>query len=101
VGAVDLNTWVLLFVAVANAITGYMAWRTHTRMDAVVTAVEVQANDIHTIEKATNSMKDALVTATGQAALAEGREIGRAEGAAKASALAEGRLTAQEELPKP
>ncbi len=41
------------------------------------------------IEVATNSMKDALVTASKEASLAEGREIGRAEGVVRAQALLE------------
>jgi len=51
------------------------------------------------IEVATNSMKDALVKATGDAKLAEGRELGRQEGASTAATLAQGRLSEKEENP--
>ena len=44
------------------------------------------------IEKATNSMKDALVASTGNAAHAAGKEEGRLEGEAKAAVLAQGQL---------
>ena len=40
----------------------------------------------------TNSMKDALVKATGIAAHAEGKEEGRQEGEVKAASLAKGQL---------
>lgn len=49
---------------------------------------------IEQVHLATNSMKDALVSATGTAAHAAGREEGRIEGEAKAAVLAEGKLQA-------
>ena len=70
------NDWVLLTVAALNLITAFMAWRTHqlTRQ----------------VELATNSMKDALVKATGEAAHAAGVEQGRLAGEVKAANVAEG-----------
>ncbi len=47
------------------------------------------ANNVQTIEKATNSMKDALVSATGKASLAEGTAAGIVEG--HAAGLEQGR----------
>lgn len=107
----DLNTALLLLVALLNAIpaafAAFFSWKAHvaalqaqTKIDAValVTAARLEAahTDIKTIEMATNSMKDALVKATGEAAMAEGRAIGRAEEQLRVANLAEGRLTAQE-----
>jgi uncharacterized protein YpmB len=55
----DVNTIVLLIVAVMNAITLYFTRRT---------------------EKNTNSMKDALVASTAKASLAEGEAKGLQQG---------------------
>jgi hypothetical protein len=64
------NSLILLAVALVNGYTAWAASRAHTI--AVQTAV-----DVHAIEKATNSMKDALVAATDMAAHAKGKEEGR------------------------
>lgn len=56
---------VLLIIAIINAFTGYVTWRTRV--------------DVRTVELATNSMKDALVKSTGEASFAAGREEGREE----------------------
>ncbi len=50
---------------------------------------------IDQVHVATNSMKDALVTATGNAAHAAGKEEGRMEGEARAAILAKGELAAK------
>ena len=75
----------LLLIAIFNAITAFLAWRTHAA------AKETQAN-VQKIETATNSMKDALVKATGEASHAAGVEEGRAAGEARAAILAKGKL---------
>jgi hypothetical protein len=59
----DINTAVLMAIALLNAFTAYM---THNNR-----------KNIRIIETATNSMKDALVAATAKASLAEGTAIGR------------------------
>ena len=71
---------VLFGIAILNCITAYFAWRTHSLTKQV--------------EVATNSMKDALVKATGEASFKSGKEEGRIEGEAKAAILAEGKLQA-------
>lgn len=63
---IDLQTLVLLIVAVMNAVTMYYTRRT---------------------EKNTNSMKDALVLSTAKISHAEGKEEGRAIGEQKAADL--------------
>jgi hypothetical protein len=68
-----------MFIALCNLVTAMLTVRTHN--------LALQT------EKNTNSMKDALVKATGQAQHAAGMEAGRAEGAVKAAALAEGKAT--------
>lgn len=75
----EIDTIALLFIAVLNAFTGYLAWRTRS--------------DVRVIEKATNSMKDALVAATDVAARAEGKEEGRLEGVAEGARQGQGRVS--------
>ncbi len=53
--------------------------------------------NIQKIETATNSMKDALVKATGEAQHAAGKEEGRVESARRAATLAQGVLEGQNE----
>lgn len=80
-----LNTGGLLVIAALN-VWGNSLLR-QTRQDAAETrevAVRTEVN--------TNHMREQLVTATGIASHAEGREEGRAEGEAKAAILAEGKL---------
>lgn len=74
----DVNTGVLLLVAVLNIATLYFTRQT---------------------EKNTNSMKDALVASTGVAAHAAGRDEMRAESEATAAAVAKG-VTQGQELPR-
>ena len=64
----------ILIIAVLNAVTAYLSWRTHQLTKQV--------------ELATNSMKDALVASTGKAAHAAGMEEGRLAGELIASRLA-------------
>lgn len=66
---------VLLAIALANVATAILTLLTR--------------RDVRTIEKATNSMKDALVKATGEAAHAAGRHEARMEGEAKAAIIAQ------------
>ena len=63
------SNWILLAVAAMNVITTWLAWKTHrlTRQ----------------VEVATNSMKDALVRKTGEAAFLSGKSEGLAEGKLK------------------
>lgn len=63
---IDINQIILLAIAVLNLFTAIMSFRTHTNMAIV--------------EKATNSMKDALVASTAKASLAEGKAQGLEEG---------------------
>ena len=76
----------LLLIAVFQAITAFLAWRTHS-------AAKDTQTDVAIIEKATNSMKDRLVEATGKASRAEGKEEGLAIGEVKAAELAKGQLS--------
>jgi hypothetical protein len=88
----DSNTYGLIVAALLNAIpstiAAVMSWR------ASSTVKESQVN-IQKIETATNSMKDALVRKTGEAAHAAGKEEGIAIGVDKAAARAEGRLAGE------
>jgi hypothetical protein len=61
-----------LVIATLNAYTAFMSWRAHRIASENSTKIEQ-------IEVATNSMKDALVKATGEAAHAAGVKEGRAE----------------------
>lgn len=76
---------VLLGIALLNVVTALVTWRTHL---VVLPAI----SKITQLEKNTNSIKDALVKVTGEAAHAAGKEEGRVEGEQKAAILAEGKL---------
>ena len=104
--AVAINAISLVIVAVIQT---HASARNHIEIKAVketVIAVKDAVIDvkqtvaaatdhIEKIEVATNSMKDALVKATADEALARGRELGLAEGKATAATLVEGALLAQ------
>lgn len=81
-GGIDPNIAALLGIAIINAI---ISWRTHA-------SIKVTQADVLRVEKATNSMKDALVARTAEAAEAKGRDDERAVGEAKAAVLAQGIL---------
>lgn len=86
---VELNTWILLVIAITNAGTGVLWFL--IKQDTLATKIAAELT-----EKNTNSMKDALVLATDKAAHAAGKEEGRVEGEAKAAVLAEGKLQGKE-----
>lgn len=65
-----LNLVLVLLAAFVNLVTAYLV----LQLRAVVVDA---ASNILKVEKATNSMKDALVAATAKASLAEGRAEGR------------------------
>lgn len=67
---------IAVVTAIGNLGTAYFGWRAHQ-------TAQTNAVNIQKIETATNSMKDALVAATGQAQYSAGREQGRLEGADK------------------
>lgn len=77
-----------IVIALIQALTAWFVWKGQRHQE------EANAN-ILKIEKATNSMKDALVAATDRAAhavgLAEGKKYGEAKAAAKAEGVAEGK----------
>ena len=91
----DANAVIWLMVAIVNAVPATVAAVFAVRAHNAAVRSEKLTRQV---EIATNSMKDALVKSTGDAARAEGRETGRAEGEVKASLLAEGRLGAQTDL---
>ena len=63
------NTLILAIIALANAFTAFLVYRTHIIAQATAANVAI-------VERATNSMKDALVVATGKASRAEGIAAG-------------------------
>lgn len=71
----EYSNLILLAIAVLNAFTAYMAYRART--------------DIAIVEKATNSMKDALVASTRIVAHGEGKAEGIAEGKTEIAVLNE------------
>ncbi len=79
----DWLPWMV--IAVLQAFTAWMTARTHTV--AIETQKQVQQTEINT-----NSMKDALVKATGEAAFAAGREGMRVESNKEAATLAKSML---------
>jgi len=74
----SLDQVILICVALVNAFTAVLTWRAHSL--------------IKQVEVATNSMKDQLVAATGEAAHAAGMEEQRGLSDKKAATLAEGVL---------
>lgn len=72
----NLNTLLIFGVALFNCITAYLGYLSHQ-------AIKEVGKNVAIIEKATNSMKDALVASTDKAARSEGRaeglELGRSE----------------------
>jgi len=82
--SIDPN-FVLLIIALVNAFTALIGWWT-------LRATKATQADVRKVEVATNSMKDALVSATAEASEAKGRDSERAIGESKAAALAEGIL---------
>lgn len=79
---IDFNTLLLFGIAALNAFVAYQAQRTRA--------------DVHRVEVATNSMKDAQVAAKGATERLLGREEARIEGEQKAATLAEGVLAGKE-----
>jgi hypothetical protein len=73
----QLNDIANVIVASATFLTALGAFVTSLINARRITHV---ANNVQTIEKATNSMKDALVDATAKASLAEGRAAGLQQG---------------------
>ena len=61
----DQTTWALLVIAVLNAATAWLTYKTR--------------RDMRLLEQNTNSIKDALVLSTAIAARAEGKAEGIAE----------------------
>ena len=89
--SIDPSAVIWLLVALVNAIPATVSAVFAIRANASARRSE---NLTQKVELATNSMKDALVKSTGDAAMAKGKEIGRVEAEAKAGILAEGRLSA-------
>lgn len=79
--SIEPNTLALLGIAALQCITAVLAFWTHN------VAKETKSISLKT-EQNTNSMKDALVKATGEAAHAAGVEQARAAAAVIAEALA-------------
>lgn len=78
--------WVLLAIAVVNAITAAVSLAT--------------LHFARRTELNTNSMKDELVAATRKSALGEGRDAMRVEAEGRAADLAKGRLETKPSLEK-
>lgn len=66
-----MNSIILLGIAAFNALTAFIAWR------SLQSSKRTEAN-VQVVEKATNSMKDALVKAAGLAGFEEGVTAERA-----------------------
>jgi len=81
--SIDTTTAMLTIIAIMNAVTAYFAWRgKQESAETKVIALKTELN--------TNSMKDALVKATGEAAHAAGVQQERVASEAKAATLAQG-----------
>lgn len=100
--SIDGNTWGLIFIGLMQLVTAIVALLarkdTQEAKSAIVEtkaiAVETKAIALQT-EVNTNSMKDALVASTKDAAHSAGRTEGIAEAKAEAATKAEGRAEEQ------
>lgn len=72
---IDVNLVMLLLIGLVNAYTAWLSHRTN--------------KNVAIVEKATNSMKDALVAATAKASLAEGTAVGLAAGRLEGKEIAD------------
>jgi len=74
-----MNDYAQVIVAIATLVTA-----TSAALISLVNTFRINkvSTNVQVIEKATNSMKDALVEATAKAATAEGTAIGLAQGTA-------------------
>jgi len=86
-----VNNIILAVIALANLFTAFLAFKNHD-------AIKEARSDIAIIEKATNSMKDALVTATGKASRAEGLAEGLKRGQDQATTAELGHRSADPPL---
>lgn len=75
-----MNDTAQIIVAYATLVTAIAAAVTSLMNSFRITKV---ADNVQVIEKATNSMKDALVAASKEASLAEGTAVGLAQGRAE------------------
>lgn len=83
-----METWLpLVLIAIVNAVPATIAAIAAIKTRAIAT--ETKDLTLKT-EQNTNSMKDALVKATSEAAHSAGKEQGRIEGEVKAAALVRG-----------
>lgn len=89
---IDINDAMLGLIAFFNLITAILAYRTHQSSLATQTNMAI-------VEKATNSMKDALVKATGDAAHAAGMTEGLAQADANKALFEAGVKSTQENKP--
>lgn len=79
---IDINTVMLLGIAICNVVIAVFAW--HTKQEMSATRIVAERTEVNT-----NSMREALVLRTGEAEYGRGREEARVEGEAKADKLAE------------
>lgn len=91
--SVDLNTYMLLAIAVFNAIAAYFSWQAKQIVTQAKDVVVATQSVIQVLEKNTNSIKDALVASTDKAARAEGMAEGKIQGnvEGRLAAVAEGK----------
>lgn len=74
-----MEKWLPLFTALTNLVTIAVVLYIRSSLKEIKTEVAAAAENIKTVEIATNSMKDELVKVTARAAHAEGKEQGREE----------------------
>ena len=72
-----------LITAIVLAFNCWQSWSNGKKANKIAEGIHTIKENVITVEKATNSMKDALVAATAKASLAEGTaagiKLGRAE----------------------
>jgi hypothetical protein len=69
-----------LITAIVLAFNCWQSWSNGKKANKIAEGIHTIKENVITVEKATNSMKDALVAATAKASLAEGTAAGLKQG---------------------
>ena len=72
-----------LITAIVLAFNCWQSWSNGKKANKIAEGIHTIKENVLVVEKATNSMKDALVQATAKASLAEGTAAGLAQGRAE------------------
>lgn len=98
-GDLDWNQVIVLVITALTVYNSYLIYKTKMAVQTTSEAIRRTDDNVMLIEKATNSMKDALVASTAKASYAEGAGKERERGEHKAAVLAAGQSHVGEVAP--